>query len=142
MREFFDTSVLVAAFWGGHAQHTASLDLLADANKKHSACGMHSLAEVYAVMSAIPVAPVIPPEQVMLFVNEVRQRLALISLDEEEYLGAIQGCVDRNLTGGRVYDALLLGCAGKSKAQTIYTWNLKHFQMIAPELASRIRTPQ
>ena len=93
-------------------------------------------------MSAMPVAPVIPPEQVMLFVNELRERLALISLDEAEYLTAIQGCVDRSFAGGRVYDALLLGCAGKSKAQTIYTWNLKHFQLIAPELASRIRTPQ
>jgi hypothetical protein len=47
----------------------------------------------------------------------------------------------RGFTGGRVYDALLLSCAPKAKAQTIYTWNAKHFQAIAPELAGRIRTP-
>jgi predicted nucleic acid-binding protein len=42
---------------------------------------------------------------------------------------------------GRVYDALLLACAAKVKARTIYTWNAKHLQAIAPELAGRIRTP-
>jgi predicted nucleic acid-binding protein len=42
---------------------------------------------------------------------------------------------------GRIYDALLLRCAAKVKAQTIYTWNLKHFRAVAPELAGRMRTP-
>jgi len=133
--------VLVAAFWGGHVQHPASIRALYEADKKHSACGLHSLAEVYAVMSALPVMPVIPPEQVMLFVNEIRERLTLILLDETEYMKAIQGCADRGLTSGRVYDALLLGSAAKSKAQAIYTWNVKHFQSISPELGNRIRTP-
>lgn len=141
MREFLDTSVLIAAFWGGHAQHTASLRCLAAADRKHSACGIHSLAEVYAVMTSLPVAPLLPPEQVMLFVNEARSRLTPISLDEKEYLQTIQKCADRGLTSGRVYDALLLGCAAKCSAQTIFTWNLKHFQSIAPEIAGRIRTP-
>jgi hypothetical protein len=49
---------------------------------------------------------------------------------------AVQG-----FTSGRVYDALLLRRAAKAKAQTIYTWNLKHFQAIAPELSDRIHTP-
>jgi hypothetical protein len=51
LREFFDSSVLIAAFWGGHANHGASIQCLNGANKKHSSCGIHSLAEVYAVMS-------------------------------------------------------------------------------------------
>jgi predicted nucleic acid-binding protein len=38
------------------------------------------------------------------------------------------------------YDALLLKCAAKVKAKTIYTWNLKHFLAIDPRQASRIRT--
>jgi predicted nucleic acid-binding protein len=141
LREFFDTSVLIAAFWGGHAHHVASLRCLAAADRKHSSCGVHSLAEVYAVMTSLPVTPLLPPEQVMLFVNEVRSRLTPISLDEKEYLQTVQNCVDRGMTNGRVYDALLLGCAAKCSAQSILTWNLKHFQSIAPALASRIRTP-
>ena len=141
MREFFDSSVLIAAFWGGHANHGASIQCLSGANKKHSSCGIHSLVEVYAVMSSLPVAPGIPPEQVMLFVEEVRSRLTVVSLDEKEYFQTIQKCADRGFTSGRVYDALLLSCAKKSGAQTIFTWNLKHFQVLASELAARIRTP-
>jgi predicted nucleic acid-binding protein len=141
MKEFFDTSVLVAAFWGGHRDHAASVKLLGAANKKQSACAMHTLAEVYAAMTALPIRPILPPEQVMLFVQEVRDRLTLVALDESEYFETIQQAASAGFTSGRVYDALLLRCAVKVKAQTIYTWNLKHFQAIAPGLAGRIRTP-
>jgi len=141
MKEFFDTSVLVAAFWGGHAHHNTSISRLGTANKKQSACGVHSLAEVYAVMTALPVKPMIPPEQALLFVEEVRKRLTLVSLNGEEYFAAIQKAAGDGFSGGRIYDALLLACAAKVKAQSIYTWNLKHYQAIAPELAAAIRNP-
>ena len=141
MKQFLDTSVLVAAFWGGHPNHHASVILLGGASKKHSACSVHSLAEVYAVMTAMPVRPMIPPEQALLFLQEIRDRLTLISLDGEEYFLAIQNIAGFGFSGGRVYDALLLACATKVRAETIYTWNLKHYQALAPHLADRIRTP-
>ena len=141
MREFFDTSVLIAAFWRGHANHEASIQQFAAAEKKHSSCAVHTLAEVYATMTALPVKPLIPPEQVLLFVEEVRKRLSLVSLEPEEYYETIRRAADRGLTSGRIYDALLMSCAARSKAEIIYTWNLKHFHSIAPELAPYIRTP-
>jgi len=141
MREFFDTSVLVAAFWGGHPNHEASVRRLGAANRKHSACALHTVAEVYAVMTALPVKPPLPPEQVLLFVQEIRERLVLVTLQEAEYFATLESTAGREFTSGRVYDALLLRCAAKVKAHVIYTWNLRHFQTIAPELASRIRTP-
>jgi predicted nucleic acid-binding protein len=141
MKEFFDTSVLIAAFHGGHVQHLPSLKRFAAAEKRHSACGIHSLAEVYAVMTALPVKPMIPPEQAVLFVEEVRNRLTLVSLSAEEYFAAIQSTASQGFTGGRIYDTLLLACAAKCKAQYIYTWNLKHYQSLAPDLAPRIQTP-
>jgi predicted nucleic acid-binding protein len=102
---------------------------------------MHTLAGVYAAMTALPVRPMIPPEQAILFVEEVRSRLSVISLTGDEYVEAIRAAAAQGFTSGRVYDALLLRCAAKSKAQSIYTWNVKHFQSTAPDLASRIRTP-
>jgi predicted nucleic acid-binding protein len=141
MREFFDTSVFIAAFRGDHPHHEPSVRLLAAANKKHSSGAVHSLAEVYSVMSVLPVKPVIPPEQVLLFLQEIRERCTLIALDEREYFETIRRASEQGFVSGRVYDALLLRCAVKVKAETIYTWNLKHFQALAPELAGRIRTP-
>ena len=141
MKEFFDTSVLVAAFWRDHQGHAASLRLFAAARKANSACSIHSLAEVYSTMSRLPVKPPVPSEQALLFVQEVRARLRLISLEEDEYFQAIHDLADQKFVGGRVYDALLLRCASKCGAQQIYTWNVKHFRAIAPELSDQIHTP-
>jgi predicted nucleic acid-binding protein len=141
MREFFDTSVLVATFRGGHVHHVPSLKRFAAAEKRHSACGLHSLAEVYSVMTSLPVKPMIPPEQALLFIEEVRDRLTLVSLSAEEYFVTIQNTASQGFTGGRIYDSLLLACAAKCKAQAVYTWNLKHYQSLVPGLAPRIQTP-
>jgi predicted nucleic acid-binding protein len=141
MKEFFDTSVLVAAFWGGHHDHEVSFNLLAKAKKRQSACAAHSLAEVYAVMTALPVRPAIPPDQVLLFVRSARERLTVVTLDENDYLETLQETAELGFTSGRTYDALLLRCAAKAKVATIYTWNLKHFLALDPRQAGRIRTP-
>jgi predicted nucleic acid-binding protein len=141
MKEFFDTSVLVAVFVGQHPHHLASFKRFSVADKKRSACGIHSLAEVYSAMTALPVRPPIPPEQVLLFLEEIQRRLTLISLTAEEYLAAIHNTAGRGFTGGRVYDALLLACASKWRSQTIYTWNLKHFRALAPDIATGIKNP-
>jgi predicted nucleic acid-binding protein len=141
VKAFLDTSVMIAAFWGDHADHDASLRVFAEATLQTAACGMHSLAEVYATMTALPVRPLLAPEQVYLFVQQISERLSTVGLQEAEYLKTIRELADRGFASGRVYDALLLACARKSQAETIYTWNVKHFRQIAPDLADRIRTP-
>ena len=141
MKEFFDTSVLIGAFWRGHLHHEASLKLVSAAKKRKSACAAHTLAEVYATMTALPVKEVIPPDQALLFVQETRERFTIVSLGEDEYFQTIQQAAARGFVSGRVYDALLLQCAAKVKAETIYTWNLKHFRAIRPDDAHRMRTP-
>ena len=92
-------------------------------------------------MTTLPVKPIIPPEQALLFIEEVRNRLTLVSLTSDEYVRTIQNAAARGFTGGRFYDALLLACAAKSKAQITYTWNLKHYQSLAPDFASHIQNP-
>jgi predicted nucleic acid-binding protein len=141
MKEFFDTSVLVGAFWRDHPNHESSLKLVSAANNRKSACAAHTLAEVYATMTALPVKEVIPPDQALLFVQEARDRCTIVTLTEDEYFYTIERSAGRGLTSGRVYDALLLRCAAKVKAEVVYTWNVKHFRMIRPDMADRIRTP-
>ena len=142
MKEFFDTSVLIAAFWRGHPDHAASLKLVAAADKKKSpSCALHTLAEVYAGMTALPVKQLISTDQAMLFVQDVRQRCTIVTLDEDEYYDTIAQASERGFSSGRIYDALLLRCAAKAKAEVVFTWNLKHFRVIDPSVADRIRTP-
>jgi predicted nucleic acid-binding protein len=141
IKEFFDTSVFVAAFWAGHSHHRISVTLLATANKKKSACGLHSLVEVYATMTALPIKEVIPEAQVLLLLQEMRERCTLVVLDEEDYFSTLERAANLGLRSGRIYDGLLLRCAAKCKAEKIYTWNLKHFRGIEPDLEGRILTP-
>ena len=141
MREFFDTSVLVAAFWKGHPAHSDSLRLVSTATRERSYCGLHSLAEVYASMTALPVKETILPAQALFFVDEVQDRFTLVALDREEYCRTISDAAKRGFTSGRIYDCLLLGCAVKVDADVIYTWNLKHFTAFDPGLRGKITSP-
>lgn len=141
-RYFLDTSVLIAAFWGDHPCHEASLPLVSDATKDTACCGAHTLAEVYAGLTAMPVRPMIPPEQALLFLESIRPKVSVVTLSGEEYWAVIRDCANRGLSSGRIYDALLLRCAEKSRATHIYTWNLKHFRSLASQdLIDRVRTP-
>jgi len=104
-------------------------------------CALHTLAELYSSLTALPVQPRISPHEALLFIEEVRDRLSVVTLNSDEYFTITQDVAARGLTSGKVYDALLLACAAKSDAQVIYTWNLKHFRAIAPDLAERIQNP-
>ena len=52
-----------------------------------------------------------------------------------------KGVAALGVTGGGIYDALLGHCALKAKAEIIYTWNVKHFKRLGPEIAGRVTTP-
>lgn len=142
MKSFLDTSVLVAAFYGDHPRHESSLKLLADASRSNTCCAAHSLAEVYAVMTRLPVRPPIAPDQVMLFLETMRERLTIVALDAAEYFAAIEQAGGEGVSGGKIHDALILRCALQSRAEDIYTWNVADFKRLCPpEAAKRIRTP-
>jgi predicted nucleic acid-binding protein len=138
---FFDTSVLVAAFQEGHAQHPESHRTLVGVDGKEAACSAHSLAEFYAVTTRFPSPERLTADQAQLFVDQIVDRLHIVSLNANEYLETIRNLSSRALSGGKTYDALLLACARKAKADRIYTLNLRHFRALAPDLADRIVTP-
>ncbi len=120
VKAFFDSSVLVAAFYGAHVHHEASLAAIATATKKTASCAAHTLAEVYSVMTRLPVRPRISPEQGLLFVESIRERFSVVALSEKEYFEVIVAAAERGIGGGKIYDALILRCAEKAKAETIF----------------------
>ena len=141
MKCFFDTSVLVAVFLGDHPAHDRALGRFLEATKESSFCALHSLAEVYSVVTRLPVRPAISGDQAWLFLENLRERLAVVALSERDYFKAIAEAAAAGVTGGRIYDALILRAAKKCAPETIYTLNLRDFSRLAPDLADRIRTP-
>ncbi len=138
---FFDTSVLVATFFEDHEHHEASLRAFLTAAKKQGCCGAHSLVEFYATTIRLPGRHRLSGEQVLLFVAEIQERLAVVTLDAHEYGRTLQNAANLQLAGGALYDFLLATCALKARAEIIYTWNVHDFRRFGPEIASRIRTP-
>jgi predicted nucleic acid-binding protein len=141
MQAFLDSSVLVAAFYGDHQHHAKSIALFAGRKKSTGATAAHCLAEVYAVVTGMPGKNRASPDEAMLFLNDVRERLTVVALNETEHFAVLEDCASAGIAGGTLYDALIAQCAVKSRAQTIHTWNTKHFTRLGRRVAERLREP-
>jgi predicted nucleic acid-binding protein len=141
VRIFFDTSVLVAASSVHHEHHQASFSVYQHAFEHDAYWAAHSIAEVYAALTRLPGKQRMSGEQALLVLNELRQYLSTVVLDEGEYHAAITEAAAQGVLGGTTHDALSAYCALKVKAAIIYTWNVDDFRRCGPEVAKRTRTP-
>ena len=64
-----------------------------------------------------------------------------VSLGEIDYLALLESVAKAGSRGGIVYDAIQLQCAVKAACDRIYTFNLKDFIRIAPQLQDKIMSP-
>ena len=142
MKSFLDTSVLVAAFYTDHQHHQPSFNLFVSCQKSDACCGAHSLAEVYGTLTGMRAAGRrTTGDQALLFIDEIRARLSVVSLDEQEYFQMLQASAAAGIAGGGIYDAILGRCALKAGAATIYTWNTKDFLRLPTAIADRVKPP-
>jgi predicted nucleic acid-binding protein len=132
---------MVAASTVLDRRHNACVDVLAGADKRGGCCSMHSLAELFNVLSGRPLPLRLSPLDAARVVAHTAQRFKAISLTASEYVEAVEGMARLGHSGGMIYDALILACARKAKASRIYTLNQRHFRLIAPDLAARIVEP-
>jgi predicted nucleic acid-binding protein len=141
MKDFLDTSVLVAAFHVEHPHHQPSFDLFVRCEKIAACCATHSLAEVYATLTAMPAPRRASGDQALLFIGNIRERFTLVGLDEQEYCQMLETAAAAGLLGGAIYDAMLGHCALKADAETVYTWNTKDFLRLPQPIAARVKRP-
>ncbi len=138
---FFDTSVMVCAGHRADLRHRASLECVSRATQANACCGAHSLAEMYSTLTGRPHPMRMPIAAALTLVEQTRSRMRIVALDEDEYLAVVRESAKAGRMGGIIFDALLVACARKAKAETIYTWNVRHFRLIAPDLAGGILEP-
>jgi predicted nucleic acid-binding protein len=141
MKAFLDTSVLVAVFYTRHPHHEQSFSVFEQQKASNAATAAHCLAEVYSVVTGMPGKDRASPDEALLFLRDVRERLSMITLDDSEYFATLEEAASTGISGGTVYDLVIAHCALKAKAQTIYTWNVKHFSRFGESIASRVRQP-
>jgi predicted nucleic acid-binding protein len=141
VKSFFDTSVLVAALLSEHEHHDRSFALFQSATPKQSACAAHSLAEVYATLTRYPGRQRLSAEHAVLLIEELKRRLSLVWLDADEYCASIHRVAAIQIIGGAVYDGLAAACALKAGAGKLYTWNVRHFNLLGAEVERIVATP-
>jgi predicted nucleic acid-binding protein len=144
VRVLFDTSVLVAALVQSHPHHERSLPWLQRAQNeeiKFLVAG-HTLAELYSVLTTLPVRPRLSPSVVWRLIHEnVEASAEIVSLSEADYLSTLERLSTRGLVGGVIYDALIAKAAEKAEAERLLTWNEAHFRRAWPEGESVIGSP-
>jgi predicted nucleic acid-binding protein len=141
----FDTSVLVAAMVESHPHHALALPWLQRVQQKSEVgvLAAHTLAELYAVLTRLPVHPRIPPSvAVQLIRTNVLTICKVVALSGDDYITLLDHLANVGIMGGAVYDAVLLHTAQKANVDQIVTLNESDFRRVYPLLADRVVSPQ
>lgn len=135
MKVFFDTSVLVPALVDQLTNHSACFEVFRAYTMQGNQgyCSTHGLAEFYAVVTALPLPKRISTVEARIIIEEsILSRIEVVSLDQPEYVEAINKVANQGLTSGVVYDALHVMAAEKAGCERIYTYNPDHFRPVCP----------
>ena len=94
---------------------------------------VHSIAEVYASLTRLPVQPRIHPlEAVRIVTDNILAHFEVVPIGKEDYMEALNTVGSGGWSGAKIYDALLLRCAARCTVERIYTFNLGDFKQLAP----------
>ncbi|VAX35518.1 hypothetical protein MNBD_UNCLBAC01-1882 [hydrothermal vent metagenome] len=136
MKILFDTYVFVAAVVERHPVHKQAFKWLKRAKEGEFELYLaaHSLAELYAVLTVLPLKPKIFPSIAQRLIQENVVRLAKIStLSATDYNNVVKHMSSLGFIGGFVYDALILKSAQKASVNVIVTFNVKDFKRLLSE---------
>ena len=135
MLVLFDTSVLVPALITVLPQHAKAASLLREAHQGDFAIHIstHTLAELYATLTTLPLSPRLSPGQVQeLIRRNVLDKAHVVPLEAGDYEAVIDRMIRLGLSGGAIYDALHVQAAEKVEAQKLYTFNGRDFRRMPP----------
>lgn len=144
IKTLFDTSVVVASFVKAHPRHSNCLPWMQQVRNGtiQGVLATHTLAETYAVLTRLPLAPRISPKLAQHLISENLGKFEVVSLTSSDYQMVVAKMVTLNLTGGAIYDALIAQVAEKSQVARLLTLNPDHFTRLGEPLASRVQVPQ
>ncbi len=144
MKILFDTSVIIAAMIEPHPMHSHAFPWLKRAKSKEFEIlvASHTLAELYAVLTTLPISPKITPGMARQMIhNNIEAISKIVSLSSSDYISVIKQMADLGLSGGVIYDALIAKAAQKSRVDHLLTFNVDDFKRIWPEGVKHIYLP-
>jgi predicted nucleic acid-binding protein len=140
MAQYFDTSVLIAAFVQSEQSHEVCAELVTNSS---TGCVLaHGMAECFSFLTGGRLSAQISPKTAaMIIETNIIKCMEVITLTPEETLATLKNAEANGIRGAGIYDALHLAAARKIDAKEIFTLNLRHFQAFAPDLIDRIKSP-
>ena len=134
-----DSNVLIATSAVTHIHHIPSRAFLFSYAPVDLAVTAASLCEVYNNLTRPPPRFNFPPIVAQAQVDDIAQRLRVVALEPTAVIATIRRFALLGGTGPRLYD-YLIGATGEAfGADTIVTWNVRHFDRLFSHL--RIITP-
>jgi predicted nucleic acid-binding protein len=125
---FFDTTVLVAASVQGHPHYARARPALQRVARglDKGFISVHSLAEVYAALTRLPLKPrIYPLEALRILTDNIMPHLEIIPIGKKDYVEALNAVGNGGWSGGKIYDALLLCSATKNPVERGQTESAK-----------------
>jgi predicted nucleic acid-binding protein len=144
MKVLLDTSVLVAAMVETHPAHERALSWLQRVKRKEvtAVVASHTLAELYAILTRLPVQPLISSATAWQLIREnVLATVEVVSLSEEDYRSVLEHLSVTGIVGGATYDALIGYTALKARVDQLVTLNEKDFRRVYPDLSKKLVAP-
>jgi len=144
MRVLLDTSLLVAAMVEAHPVHARALPWLQRVKDgtHRGFVAAHSIAELYSILTTLPVQPRIAPAIAWRLIHQnVFGLCDVVSLSREDYAIVIDHLSESGIVGGLTYDALILYAGIKTEVERVVTLNEKDFRKIYPHFADRLTGP-
>lgn len=145
MKVFLDTNVLIAAAIRQHPQfESADKVLQRCANREdEGVIHSHSLLEFHSAITQLPEGLAVPAGQVSTLLEEgLLPYLRCVNLNAKQVRQVQKRAGELELIGGVIYDLYHLAVAENQKVDKLLTFNVVHFQQLAPrEWRSRISRP-
>lgn len=144
MKVLMDTSALVAALLPSHSKHGPCVRWL-DAAKQAEfelVISSHTIGELYAILTRMPVRPRITAGTAVQFVDDILAAAKPVSLSGRHYQVIVGSLAQRGLIGGVVYDAVIAKAAELENVDYLLTLNKPDFDRVWPAGAARIVSPE
>ena len=144
MKVLMDTSTLVAAVLPSHEQHVACVQWLEAAKQKafELIISVHTIAELYAVLTRMPVRPRITGEIAVQFIDDILAAARPVALSPRHYQDLVASLAQSGLVGGVIYDGVIAKAAEIEGVDYLLTLNKSDFKRVWSAEASRIASPE
>jgi predicted nucleic acid-binding protein len=94
-----------------------------------------ALIETYAVLTRIPPPHRLSPtsSKMLLEANFMGDGVETVALDADAYRRLLERAPERDIAGGRIYDAIIVACGLAAGVDVLLTFNDRQFRSLVPQ---------